>query len=257
MTPESLAQELAKVVDISFAREAISAYIEIEQRFIAGDWSPAGLNGGRLCEAVARGIYQLDTGQVNHSLNPGGVTDYLIRQKNASHLLDTSDRVGISRAIDSIYKIRSDRGFVHISPKHDANYMDSMFVLHGAKWILSEFLRIAWTSDKQVIGEVIASIAQMETALVHEMDGEPLVLASSMTVAEEVLILLNHASQNRLSRSDIGKYASGRSSGSISTALSRLMDAREIRPVGKSEYALTPTGQKRVREIIIPKLVNR
>lgn len=256
MTPDQLIKELSQVVDSSIARESILSYIEMEQRFLAGDWSPTGLSGGRLCEAVSRGIYQLDTGVVNHNMLPGGIGDYILRQKNAAHNLDYPDRQHIMKMIESIYKLRSDRGFVHISTKHDANYLESMLIIHGAKWILSDFLRIAWNDDKLVVGEVISSIAQMENSLIHELDGKPMVLSANVSVAEEVLLLLSHAHSNRILRSDLNSYMVGRKATAISTAISRLISVRQVRSAGASELVLTPEGQKRVRDVIAPKLLH-
>lgn len=226
----------------------------MQQRFLAGDWKPSELDGGRLCEAVARGMYQLDTGLVDHSKLPGAIADYLVRQKNATHNLPAIDRHHIMRAIELVYKFRSDRGPVHISPVHSANYMDSMFVLHAGKWILSEFLRLAWIQDREIIGEVISQLVQLEHSIVHELDGKPLVLATSVSVGEEILILLHHAASNRLSRQEIRTFANQRTANAVSTALSRLIASKDARVADNGDIALTPNGQRRLMLNIIPKL---
>lgn len=254
MTPDELIRQLSSSVDIIFAQEAVQSYIGMQQRFLAGDWKPAELDGGRLCEAVSRAIFQLDTGIVDHSKLPGAIRDYLIEQKNASHHLGYQDRFHIAKAIEVTYKFRSDRGAVHISPVHSANYMDSMLVLHAGKWILAEFLRLAWGQDRNVIGEVISQLVQLDHSLIHELDGKPLVLSTNVSVPEEILLLLNHASGNRLSRKDIGNYASRRSSGAVSNAITNLVGSREIRRTDDGDLVLTPNGQKRLQKHVIPNL---
>ena len=52
-----LITELARSIDPSFADAVVSSYVEMQQRFLAGDWQPAELDGGRLCEAVSRACY--------------------------------------------------------------------------------------------------------------------------------------------------------------------------------------------------------
>lgn len=168
--------------------------------------------------------------------------------------LPHKDRLHITKAIEVVYKLRSDRGSVHISPVHDANSMDSMFVLHAGKWILAEFLRLTWNKDRQVIGEVISQLVQLEHSLVHELDGKPMVLATTVTTGDEILILLQHAPSNRMNRQEIRSYAPSRTPNAINTALSRLISTRDVREADNREIALTPNGQKKLREAIIPKL---
>ncbi|HYE74042.1 MAG TPA: hypothetical protein VEF04_11960, partial [Blastocatellia bacterium] len=120
-----------------------------------------------------------------------------------THSLSQKDRYHISKAIEVVYKFRSDRGPVHISPLYTAKYMDSMLVIHMGKWIIAEFLRLAWNQDRQVIAEVIAQLVQLEHSLIHELDGKPLVLAKGISAPEEILLLLFDAPNNRLSRSEL------------------------------------------------------
>lgn len=251
LTPNQLIQQLTAVIDPTLSGAAIESYIEMQQRFLAGDWKPAELDGGRLCEAISRCLLQLDSGQVDHKKLPGEVRDILLDQKIA-HQLNQKDRYHICKAIEVVYKFRSDRGPVHISPIHSANYMDSMFVLHAGKWILAEFLRLAWNQDRKVIAEVISQLVQLEHSLIHELDGKPLVLAKGISAPEEVLLLLHHAPNNRLSRAELRERAYNQKSANVSTAISRLIKDKDIRPVD-DEVAITPNGQKRVIEEVIPK----
>lgn len=66
---------ISTIVDASLAQSAIENYVDMQQRFLAGDWKPAELNGGRLCEAVARCIHQLDTNSLTHSKLPGKICE--------------------------------------------------------------------------------------------------------------------------------------------------------------------------------------
>jgi len=248
-----LVAELSTVVDAAFAQAAVESYVEMQQRFLAGDWKPAELDGGRLCEALSRAVYQLDSGIVTHSDLPGVVCDLLEDfKKNRSHKLVEGDRRHFCKAIRLVYKFRSDRGPVHISPIYTANYMDSMLVLHVGKWMFAEFLRLAWTADKQVIADTIAQIVQLQHTLIHELDGRPLVLASGIPAADEILLLLNHAPGNRLSRSAIREHAPLQKAPTLNAAITKLISDRQIRQVDNGNLALTPLGQQRVMQEIIP-----
>jgi hypothetical protein len=253
LTSEQLIHQLSIVLDPTNARAAIQSYIELQQRFLAGDWKPAELDGGRLCEAVGRCLLQLDQGVVNHRLLPGKIAEAL-RDKSKPHDLGRQDREHVLKVIEVIYKFRSDRGPVHISPLYTANYMDSMLVIHACKWLLAELLRLAWNQDRTVLAEVIAQLVQLEHSLIHEVDGKPLVLATSISAPEELLMLLYWAPGNRLTRAELRCYAANQRAHNVSTAIARLIREKQIRPTRDDEVALTPNGQRRLIEEILPKL---
>jgi hypothetical protein len=246
--------EISTVVDPAFAESIVESYVEMQQRFLAGDWKPAELDGGRLCEAVARGLHQLDSGVITHSDLPGTLCDVLEDfKKKHIHNLPEGERRHFCKAIRLVYKLRSDRGPVHISPVYTANYMDSMLVLHVGKWMFAEFLRLAWTADKQIIADMIAQIVQLQHTLIHELDGKPLVLASGIAAADEILLLLNHAVGNRLTRAVIRQYAKLQKTPTLNAAITKLIGDRQIRALDNGELALTPRGQHKVMHEIIPR----
>lgn len=253
LSPAELINRLSSIVNLAFARDAILSYVEMQQRFWAGDWKPAELDAGRLCEAVSRALLQLDTGTVTHANLPGAIRDQLLSKK-IQHKLDEKDRYHICKAIEVVYKFRSDRGPVHISPVHTANHIDSVFVLHAGKWILAEFLRLAWNQDRQAIGRVIEQLAQLDHSLIHELDGQPMVTAKDVTTAEEILILLFHATGYRMSRKDIHSAVVNRSVTGVNTALRSLGDSKEVRVASNGDIAITPPGQNRVMTHVVPRL---
>ncbi len=157
-----------------------------------------------------------------------------------------------------VYKFRSDRGAVHISTTYTANFMDSMLVLHSGKWMLAELLRLALKKDRETVGEIIEQLVQLEHSLIHELDGKPLVLAKKISAPHEVLVtLLNHASSNQLTRSQLREYATDQSAQNVNVAISRLLSDKDIRAVDENTVALTPKGQQRVLTEIMPALNRR
>lgn len=255
LTAPQLIIELSTIVDPALARSAVESYVEMQQRYLVGDWQPAELDGGRLCEAVARCIHQLDTGSVTHSKLPGKICERLEDETpGVAHKLNVKDRHHIAKALSVVYKFRSDRGAVHISPLYTANEMDSVLVLHVGKWIFSEFLRLAWNKDRQVIADAIARIVRLEHSLIHELDGKPLVLVKGISAPYEVLLLLNHATGNRLTRAQLREQATRQKPNNVNVAVTRLIKDKAIRDVGGDEVALTPIGQKKIVEEIMPRL---
>ncbi len=90
--------------------------------------------------------------------------------------------------------------------------------------------------------------------MIHELDGTPLILDQTVSAPEELLLLLNHAEGHKLPKEQLTKLAKNNTDSSITVALSRLTKNNEIRVTGAfGELAITPKGQKRVIEKIIPK----
>ena len=137
-------------------------------QILAGDWQPTELDGGRLCEAISRGLLQIDTGRIDHYKLPGKVREDILNN-NLPHKVSSKDRYHLAKVIEVVYGFRSDRGAVHISSDYTANYMDSMLVIHTSKWIFAEFLRLAWNQDRKIIAETIAQIVQLEHSVIHEL----------------------------------------------------------------------------------------
>ena len=80
-------------------------------------------------------------------------------------------------------------------------------------------------------------------------------LDESVSAPVEILLLLNHADGNRLQREVLRAQAKNNTQKAFDVAISRLTTANEIRTTTTpGELALTPKGQKRVIEKIIPSL---
>jgi hypothetical protein len=94
---------------------------------------------------------------------------------------------------------------------------------------------------------------QLQHTLIHELDGKPLVLATGIPAADEILLLLNHAAGNRLSRASIRQYAPLQNAPNLNAAIAKLISNREIRQEDDGEFTLTPRGQYRVMHEVIPK----
>ena len=254
MTTGELITELSSVIDPALAKGIVDSYVEVQQRFLAGDWKPAELDGGRLCEAVARALYQLDSGTVTHSQLPSELSGKIEDTENKRpHNLAAGDRHHLCRAIGLVYKFRSSRGPVHISPVYTANYMDSMLVLHASKWIFADFLRLAWKRDQHVIAETIAQVVQLQHTLIHELDGKPLVLQPGIPAREEILLLIGNASSNRLSRAALRERAPYQKPATLNAAITKLLASKELRTAENGDLALTPNGQRALLKEIIPK----
>jgi hypothetical protein len=256
-TPDELKKDLSAVIDPTVARLLVDSYLEMQQRYYDGDWKPSELDGGRFCEAVARAIYELDTGATT-TLGVGAICDRL-RQTNPSpqhQLKQDKDRDHFCRVLQAIYKLRNDRNIAHISVTdgHDANQMDAALIVGTVKWLFGEFLRLAQKFDRKEVVALIESIIQLEHPLIHELDGQPQVMHTGLSIGEEALLLLRHSPQGRATKDQLRKWIPKSNPQSINMAVLRLMDARQVRLTEDGEVSIDPLGQKRVSEEILPKI---
>lgn len=252
LTPEYIVHNLSTVIDATLADLIVTSYSNMQQRYYAGDWMPSELNGGKFCEAIVRAIYQLDSSTLDNKSSLGEICNKLLDTK-ATHLLNEKDRKHFCRVLQTTFNFRNDRDVAHLSWVHTANHIDALLIVAEVKWLFADFLRLAWKSHPSEIVAAIESIVQFEHPLIHELDGKPLVLSNNLTVAQEILIQLLNSPTGSLKRSELQEYIPASASG-ISKALKSLTESRQIRRNEAGDIAITPSGQKRVYEEIIPKL---
>jgi hypothetical protein len=257
-TPDELKADLAAVIDPAVARLLVDSYLEMQRRRYSGDWKPSELDGGHFCEAVARAFYELDTGMTT-TLSVGAICDQLKKVNPPPvHYLQQKDREHFCRILQAIYNFRNDRGIAHISVTdgHDANQMDAALIVGTVKWLFGEFLRLAQKLDRNEVVALIESIIQLEHPLIHELDGEPQVMHTGLLIGEEILFLLQHSPQGRATKDQLRKWIPKSTLSSISMAVLRLTDVRQVRLTADGEIAITPAGQKRVSQDILPKVAS-
>lgn len=252
----TLENDLTAIVGSTLSAQIIDSYVEMQQRYTAGDWLPTELDGGHFCEAIARAIYKVDTSTDTTDL-PGRISDMLLDRNRppGAHALSRTDRDHFCRVLQTVYKFRSDRGVAHISSTYSANFIDSTLVLTAVKWMLSEFLRLSWNSDRDQVAKVIEAITQLEHPLIHELDGKPLVLSTKLSAPEEILFLLSRSAGGRLTPDELRSYVR-HSAAAINIAITRLTTSREVRKSDAGEIVITSNGEKRISNAILPKLEN-
>lgn len=250
---ENFIHDLSRIIDGSLTRQVVESYGEMQRRFLLQDWKPTELDGGQFCEAIVRAFYQLDSGHITHSQLPSEITNKLL-DESLPHKLNIKDRTHFSKTLSLIYKFRSDRGAIHISPRYSANHLDAILLIYGVKWLLSDFLRIAMQEKPEKIIELVESIIEIETPLIHTADGIPLVLDSKIRPLEEVLMLLFFAEDGKLPKKKLYEYTK-QSTTAINGAVAWLIKKRLIRKLKDQRKSLmiTPTGRKFVIENISPR----
>jgi hypothetical protein len=158
----TLVGQIQSCIEPQAGQSLVSEFLSLEQRFILRDWEPASLDGGQFAEILARILYHQDSGNWNPTKDVESCLKYLedVENQIKHHILQPRKvAIHFCRALRVIYKFRSDRGSVHISPLFTANGIDARIISECVRWCFSEFLRMYWNGDREQVAKVIREIS--------------------------------------------------------------------------------------------------
>jgi hypothetical protein len=252
---KSLVTALAPPLDHLLASQLVDEFISAEKRFIQRDWEPAELDGGQFAEIAARVIYHLDSNTLNLTKEFNECMTY-VENEQLPHALNRRDALHLCRVLRNIYKFRSQRGAVHITPSYAANHMDSRFIIECVRWTMNEILRLFWNADRELVAKAIRELLQFDVPCIGVFENVILVQRTDLTTEEEILVLLHYAGESGFSRSELGRHAP-RAPSSISDVIRALAtpSSRQIIQLPNGNYRLTDLGARRVREQLANKLL--
>jgi hypothetical protein len=251
-----LLAELSPPFDHLLCTQLLDEFISMERRFIQRDWEPAELDGGQFCEILARIYYHIDSGNLHQGKDFDDCCKYIENDGIKHKFSQRRDALHVIRVLRTIYKFRSQRGAVHISPTYAPNHMDSKLVIECVRWAMNETLRLFWTGNREAVAKAIRELLQFDVPSVGVFDGAPLVQRTDLTAEEEILILLHYAGEEGFSRTAIGKAAK-RSPPVVTNVLQKMVSPQYRQAVCMSNhhYRLTDLGAKRIREQLASKLL--
>jgi hypothetical protein len=155
----------------------------------------------------------------------------------------------LAKVLRAIYKLRSQRGAVHVSPTYTANEIDSRMILESVRWILADLLRIFVTTDRDSVAQTVRSLARFPQPLIRNIGDTPFLQSVSFTTEEEVLAHLLDADDG-LETSTLVNLIPKSSSG-VRAALSNLSNANTRQIVNRSgRWIIADLGVKRIEQRI-------
>lgn len=258
MDANKVLEKIVPPLDNILASSLLSEFVEIERRYLLGDWEPTTLNGGQFAEIAARIIYHIDSDNLNRTKGLDACLRYVEDSNNSNQHSFPARRAALHlcKTLRTVYKFRSQRGAVHIDPDYSANELDSTLVLSVCRWIVSEILRIFWGGSTSDIARIIKEIIRYEVPAVLTLDDSLLVLHTDCSVEEEVLLLLHSAGEEGMNRTEIGRSIP-KSAPSITKAVQKLLSpgVRQIILRSDDNYVLTPNGSRRIYNELSSRLI--
>ena len=153
------------------------------------------------------------------------------------------------------YKLRSQRGAVHVSPTYTANEIDSRMVVEGVRWVLAELLRLFATSDQAALVVAVEELSRFPTPLIRNFGGTPFVQSINFTTEEEVLVHLLHE-RNGMRQADLVKVIPKDPSGVRKSVNSLALASKRHVKLVADLYVITDPGIKRIEARLIEENAN-
>src|SRR5438128_2102537 len=202
----TLLSQLAPPLDRQLAQQLVDEFISQERRFIQRDWEPGQLDGGQFCEVLSRILYHQDSSNLNAGKEVDDCLRYVENEQVPHQLQPRQTALHLAKVIRIVYKFRSARGAVHISPTYKANHMDSKLVLEGVRWLFAETLRIWWKDNREKVASAIRELLQFDVPAVGKFENVLMVQRTDLSASDEILVLLHYAGEAGFSRKELGQY---------------------------------------------------
>jgi hypothetical protein len=250
MTPTETKEALSETVDGQLATQLIDEAISVEEAFLLRRWKYTELDGGRFSEIAARIIYSVDSGNLSRTKSVDDCLKYVENEQVPHHFGDRQGAIHLARVLRAIYKLRSQRGAVHVSPTYTANEIDSRLILEAVRWVLADLVRVFVTTNREEVAEIVRALARFPQPLLRRYEELPLLQSVTFTTEEEVLAHLLHGDLGMSTTELIAvipKAASG-----VRKAVKDLSAARSRQIVARSnKWLITDLGIKRIEERIL------
>jgi len=235
----TLRDVIAAASDQTLAAAIVNSYVELETNHFTRAWKTSELDAGHFVEAVRRFIeFKLFSayppiGRTLSAFNEAAFKKY----ENASG--DEAYRIHIPRVLFAIYGIRNKRGVGHLSLIKPGK-IDASLILHSAKWVLAEIVRLNSTQSAQETERLLDDIIERKLDAVWEINGTSRIIIDGLTIDEKVLLLLLRRSpQTEGALLDATEY---RNQSRFAAKLKELHDQRMLER-SKGKCFISPKGR--------------
>ncbi len=186
-------QKIKLILETAFPQEIVEhilrTYTEVESSFRLEKWKSSELDSGHFVEAVRRLIdYVLNGSYTPFAVSICAFNQGVLNRYESSTGLEEY-RILIPRVLYSMYCIRNKRGVGHIS-SISPNKLDATYILHSAKWVLAELVRLSGSSSPDDAKQITDEILERQVDLIWD-DGESfMILDKKLKATDRILLCL-------------------------------------------------------------------
>ncbi|HZX04418.1 hypothetical protein [Kribbella sp.] len=250
MTPGELKAALSTSVDNQLAEQLVDEFVSVEEAFLLKKWKYSELDGGRFAEVAARIIYSVDSSNLSRTKSVDDCLKYIDNDQVPHKFPERQGAIHLAKVLRAIYKLRSQRGAVHVSPTYTANEIDSRLIIECVRWVLADILRVFVTTDREKVAETVRSLARFPQPLIRNIEGQPLLQSVSFTTEEEVLAHLLNADDG-LATAELVKVVPKAASG-VRAAISNMSKAKTRQIANRNgKWFITDLGVTRIEERLV------
>lgn len=250
-------QQIKQQLEVTFSRELLDKIFEsyecLTEHYYLGRHRPCSLEGGRFAEVALRMVQQVLTGTYTplgkHIVN---FTDEIRKfEETEKNKFAESLRIQIPRTLQVIQDIRNKRDIGHVGGDVDANFSDSTLSLASCNWVLTEFLRIYYTSDITTAQSLVNSLVKVRIPLIQDFNGFLKILKPELKVPDKILALLYYCGTNGATVKELNEWLANRIQvGHMNATLDRLEHEKAHIHRDSERCFITDIGRKYVEEKI-------
>lgn len=250
----SIKQQLSNSIDHSLVEHLLECYTELKQNYYLGKHRPSELDTGHFAEIVIR-ILQYVT-RPDHNFTPLGTRlNNFDREVIHFAQLPAADfhdsiRLHIPRALQAIYGVRNRRGVAHIGGDVSPNLSDSTLLTATCDWIMTEFVRLYYTSSLEEAQKLVDSIAERKAPIIQDFSGYLKVLNPKLSVPNKILLLLYYRGEEGASTKELRHWIKTKSTSHIPTTLTNLEHGKGYIHRDNSQCFITRNGIRFVEKNI-------
>jgi hypothetical protein len=244
VTPDDLRQALDPCIGTKLASDLVAEFLQIRQDTSAG--ALGGTSPGKFVETMVQSLQTI----AGRAPDPDGavhVEPFLQDCESGRAALNDDLRITAARVLRGMQAIRSRRSIVH-KGQIDANAYDLRLLYHQAQWLVAELLRHCSGWDMATAGRLVEYVQMPVGELVETFDADRLLLSTSATASEELLMVLRTYYPERVSRAQIGRDVR-RAAGTVTRVIQAGVGDRTVHGDAKGGYKLTSKGLSRASAI--------
>ena len=250
-------QEIRQQLEQTFSKELLDRLFESYQlaydNYYRNKYRPCCSEAGRFAEIALRMLQEVATGKYIPLGQPiPKFSNEAINLENADpSKFPQSIRIQIPRTLQVIYDIRNKRDIGHVGGDVDANFSDATLALFCCNWVLTELIRIYYTSDIAVAQNMVNSIAKIRISLIQDFNGFLKILKPELKLPEKVLAFLYCRGSEGATVKELNQWLANRiQTGHMNLTMGKLEHEKAYVHRQGDCYFITDTGRRYVEENI-------
>ncbi|HML02963.1 MAG TPA: hypothetical protein VK487_06280 [Candidatus Bathyarchaeia archaeon] len=246
-------QQIKQQLEKAFSKELLDKLFESYQlayeNYYESKYRPCCSEAGRFAEIALRMLQEATTGKyvpLGQSI-PNFSSEVINLEKVDSSKFSQSLRIQIPRTLQVIYDIRNKRDVGHVGGDVDANFSDATLSLISCNWVLTEFIRIYFTSDIATAQDMVNSIVKIRIPLIQDFNGFLKMLNPNLRLPEKILAFLYYRSSEGATVKEMNQWLANRiQTGHMNLTLGKLEHQKAYVHRDGDRYLITETGRKYV-----------